>query len=202
MNNLNLYRSTAFMGILLSVLLALGCGPVVKPGLSSEIMMLDETNGLAFGTIHLTRDGKTQSAGLKWPGSMRWWVEDETDGKRFLISPLPIDGPFALKLPAGSYRVIDISFDGARGIWHTVLPTTFRIQPHHCTALGTWALEMQTGFLTGWMTRHVSHEQASSQDYLGGLIEGMDCPTLVALIESPVKRLVKLHFHTRGSGRF
>lgn len=202
MNRQILHQSSILVGLLLLSSLALGCATVIKPVLSSGISAPDGVHGLAFGTIHLIRNGKDQTAGLKWPGSMKWWVEDETDGKRFLIPHLPLDGQFILKLPSGSYRVVDITFNGTRGLWHTLLPTTFRILPNHCTSLGTWELEMQAGFFTGWMTRHVSHEQAVVQDDLGIMVEVKDCPTLIATLESPVKRLVKLHFATRESGRF
>lgn len=202
MTSQTIRHSSVLVSILLLASFPLGCTTVVKPVSSSSIAIPDQMHGLALGTIHLTRNGKDQSDGLKWPGNMKWWVEEETNGKRFLISHLPLDGQFTLKLPAGSYRLIDISFEGTRGIWHTLLPTTFKIQPHHCTSLGVWELEMQTGFFTGWVTRHVSHESAIDQDDFGKALELKDCPTLLAPIESPVKRLVKLHFTTRGSGRF
>lgn len=60
---------------------------------------------------------------------------------------------------------------------------------------------MQAGIFSGWMTRHVFYEQAVSQDDLGNMREGKNCPTLVVPIESPVKQLVKMHFHTIASGR-
>lgn len=192
-------------GFLVSVFLVcatftVGCTTVVKPISSSEITMPDEHHGLVYGTIHLTRNGKDQSAGLKWPGDMRWWVEDEAGGKRFLISHIPLDGPFVMKLPAGSYRVMDISFESIRGIWHVLLPTTFNINSRECTSLGTWELEMQTGFFTGWITRHVSHDaQADDPDDFGPVLQAKGCSTVVAPLESPVKRLVKLNFHTRLS---
>jgi hypothetical protein len=202
MNRQILHQSSILVGLLLLSSFALGCATVIKPVSSSGISAPNGVHGLAFGTIHLIRNGKDQTAGLKWPGNMKWWVEDETDGKRFLISHLPLDGQFILKLPPGSYRVVDITFDGTRGIWHTLLPTTFRIQSNHCTSLGMWELEMQAGFFAGWMTRHVSHDQPVAQDDLEIMLGVKDCPTLVAPLESPVKRSVKLHFPTRGSGRF
>ncbi|UVT20904.1 MAG: hypothetical protein H8K03_03015 [Nitrospira sp.] len=194
-------------GVLASVLLLstgflFGCTTVIKPVPPSEISIAEENQGLLFGTIHLTRNGKDQSTGLKWPGIMKWWVEDETHGKRFLISHIPIDGQFVMKLPTGSYRVTDISFESLRGIWHVLLPTTFTISSRECTSLGTWELEMHTGFFSGWITRHVSNEQQVDPEHFGNILQAKGCPTLVAPLESPVKRLVKLHFHTRGSSRF
>lgn len=202
MNRQILHRNSILAGLLFFSSFALGCATVIKPVSSSGIAAPDGVHGLAFGTIHLIRNGKDQSAGLKWPGNMKWWVEDEIDGTRFLIPHLPLDGQFILKLPAGSYRVLDITFDGTRGLWHTLLPTSFKIQPNHCTSLGTWELEMQAGFFTGWMTRHVSHEQAVIHENSGIIVEVNNCPTLIAPLDSPVKRVVKIHFPTRESGRF
>jgi len=119
-----------------------------------------------------------------------------------MIAHLPVDGPFAVQLPVGSYRVTDISLAGTRGIWHTVLPTTFTIRPRECTALGTLNLELQTGFFTGWITRQVIHEEGIAHNDMGGIYGAKGCPTLVAPLETPVKSVVRKHFPTRGAGRF
>jgi hypothetical protein len=187
-------RSMVLMGILLSVHFALGCATVVSPVSSSEVASVDANHGLLVGTIHLTHG----PGDLKWSREMKWWVEEQTSGSRIFIKHLPLEGPFVLKLPPGSYRVTDITFTSIRGLWHTVLPTTFSIQPKACTSLGTWELEMQTGFFSGWMTRHVSHEEKVAHDAIERAFGAEGCPTLVAPLESPVKSLVKLNFRTRG----
>lgn len=193
-----LLRNTVFVSILLSSYFALGCATVVSPVSTAEIAMADKNHGLLVGAIHLTH----APADFKWSREMKWWVEEETSGSRIFINHLPLEGPFVLKLPPGSYRVTDITFTSVRGLWHTVLPTTFSIQSETCTSLGTWELEMQTGFFTGWMTRQVSHEEKVAHDAIERGFGAEGCPTLVAPLESPIKRLVKLNFRTRGSSPF
>ena len=179
-----------------------GCTTVVVPLSASDSALTHENQGLLVGKIHLTRNGKAPSEGLTWPRVMKWWVVEEGNGERFLITHLPVDGPFALRLPAGSYRVADITFEGTRGIWHTVLPTTFHIRAQACTTLGVLDLQMQTGFFTGWITRQVSHEEEITHEAIERAFGEEGCPTMVAPLESPVQSLVKHNFHTRDAGRF
>lgn len=186
----------------LVVSMAVGCASLRSPLSPSQIAIPDEDHGLLLGEIHLTRDGKSPSEGLRWPNEMKWWVEDEATGNRLMIGHLPIDGPFAVQLPIGSYRVTDISLAGTRGIWHTVLPTTFTIRPRECTALGTLDLEMSLGFFTGWMTRQVRHKMGIEHENMGEMYGAQGCPTQVAPLETPVKSVVKKHFPTRSAGRF
>ncbi len=202
MNKTTLYHSFVVGVALLIGSMAVGCASLRVPLSPSQIAIPDEDHGLLLGKIHLTRDGKSPSEGLSWPKEMKWWVEDEATGTRLMIGHLPIDGPFAVQLPVGSYRVTDISLAGTRGIWHTVLPTTFTIRPRECTTLGTLDLEMQTGFFTGWMTRQVSHENGGDAEDLGETYGAQGCPTLVAPLETPVKSVVRKQFPTRGAGRF
>lgn len=202
MNRNRLYHSFV-MGIsVLVVSVAVGCASLRVPLSPSHVAIPDEDHGLLLGKIHLTRDGKSPSEGLSWPRDMKWWVEDEATGTRLMIGHLPLDGSFAVRLPVGSYRVTDMSLAGTRGIWHTVLPTTFTIRPRECTALGTLDLEMQTGFFTGWMTRRVSHEKGVAHENMGEIYGAPGCPTLVAPLEISVKSVVRKHFPTRGAGRF
>lgn len=69
-------------------------------------------HGWLLGRIDLTRHEMDHTENFKKMrmADMKWWLEEETDGKRFQISRLPINDPFAIKLPAGSYRVTGISF--------------------------------------------------------------------------------------------
>ncbi len=202
MNRNTLYHGLGMVASVLVVSMAVGCASLRVPLVPSHIAIPDEDHGLLLGKIHLTRDGKSPSEGLGWPKEMKWWVEDEATGTRLMIGHLPLDGPFAVQLPVGSYRVTDISLAGTRGIWHTMLPTTFTIRPRECTALGTLDLEMQTGFFTGWMTRQVSHEKGIAYGKMGEMYGAQGCPTLVAPLETPVKSVVRKHFPTRGAGRF
>lgn len=196
------YRGSVMGVFVLAVSVMLGCTSLRVPLSPSQIVIPDDDHGLLLGKIHLTRDGKSPAEGLSWPKEMKWWVEDEATGTRLMIGHLSLDGPFAVQLPVGSYRVTDISLAGTRGIWHTVLPTTFTIRPRECTTLGTLDLEMQTGFFTGWMTRQVSHENGVDAEDLGETYGAQGCPTLAAPLETPVKSVVRKQFPTRGAGRF
>lgn len=202
MNKTTLYHGFVLGVVLLIGSMAMGCASLRVPLSPSQIAIPDEDHGLLLGKIHLTRDGKSPSEGLSWPKEMKWWVEDEATGTRLMIGHLPVDGPFAVHLPVGSYRVTDISLAGTRGIWHTVLPTTFTIRPRECTALGTLDLEMQTGFFTGWMARQVSHEKGIDAEDMGETYGAQGCPTQVAPLETSVKSVVRKQFPTRGAGRF
>jgi len=201
MNHQNFHHILFMSALVIGISFAGGCTTHVVPVSPSEITITDEGHGVLFGKVHLTRNGQDPSVDLQWPREMKWWVEDEPHGKRFLITHLPINGPFAVKLPAGSYRVTDISFPSARGLWHTVLPTAFTIRSRECTSLGTSEIEMHTGFFTGWIIRNVYNEQALLQDDFESLLETKQCPTTVAPLESPVKNVVRLWFHTRESSR-
>lgn len=195
-------RHVLLMGALvIGITFSGGCATRVVPVSPEDIRIADEDHGVLFGKSHLTRNGQDQSTGLKWPKEMKWWVTEETHGKSFLIAHLPTDGPFAVRLPAGSYRVTDINFPGVRGLWHTIIPTSFTIRSRECTSLGSSELEMQTGFLTGWITRTVSNEQELLQDDFESLLKTQNCPTAVAPLDSPTKSLVRLWFHTRDSSR-
>lgn len=198
--NDHILRHIFFMSpLLLFAGLALGCTTVLVPVSPADITMTDadKDHGWLLGRIHLTRHelDHTEKFRKMRMTDMKWWLEEETDGKRFQISRLPIEGAFAVKLPAGSYRVTRIGFNNMRGVWHTMLPAAFHIQPRECTSLGTWALEMQTGFFSGWITREVFTDHRLTQDDLGSLLKVQGCGTPVAPLESPVQSLIELDIH-------
>ena len=175
----------------------LGCTTVVPV----SPIGADEGHGLLFGNMQLVWNETEDSEGFKQPVDMKWWIEEETQGKRYLTAYIPTQGPFTLKLPAGSYRVREISFYSRRGIWHSALPTTFQIQPRGCTSLGAWKLQLQTGFFGGWVTREVNSQEPPPQGFQRVVMPD-DCTTAQASLDASVRRPVKLTFHARGSGRF
>ena len=197
MNHVLHHHSVMVLSILLEAHLALGCTTVV-PILPVDA---DEGKGLLFGHMHLAWNETERSEGSKQSVYMKWWIEEETQGKRFLTVYIPTEGPFTLKLPAGSYRVREVSFYSGRGIWHSALPTTFQIRPRGCTSLGAWKLQLQTGFFGGWVRREVYSQEPSPQDFQRVVIPD-DCPTAQAPLDASVKRRLKLNFHARDSGRF
>ena len=188
--------------LLLMAGVAYGCTTRLVPISDLDVEMIDDSRGVLLGTHRLDLDGKTQLSNLKWSNDMKWWIEEVTHGKRFQIVRLPLDGAFAVKLPAGSYRVTTIVFDSARGKWHTVLPTTFEIRPRECTSLGTSEFQLQVRFLDGWITRQVIKEQELEDDGHDRFVGGEKCPTAITPLESPVTRSVKLGLYEKRLERF
>ncbi len=190
-------------GILFLSVSAGGCATVVAPipvsDSVSSTVRTDDSHGLLFGNMRLTwHSTADRSEGIKLPQGMRWTLEEEAKGKRFVIADLPTDGPFVVKLPAGSYRVKGISFDSLWGIWHTVLPTTFQIQPRGCTSLGTWELQRETEFNVGWITGQVLEDIEPAEGELEQVLVRRECPNLAAPLDPSMRS--KLAFQNRLSG--
>lgn len=197
------FRVVYLVSVLLVVVGAsYGCTTRVVPIPHSDTEMIEDGHGLLLGAHRLDHEGKIQVSAHKWSNDMKWWIEEVTHGKRSQIIRLPLDGAFAVKLPAGSYRVSTIVIDSSRGKWHTVLPTTFEIRPRECTSLGTSELQLQVGFLGGWITRQVLKEQERGDDGRDRIVGEGKCPTSMAHLESPVKRSVKLGVYEKRSERF
>src|SRR5574337_2207435 len=152
-------HTVSLLGILILTSVALGCTTVVAPVSHPEAMIPDQNHGLLVGAVYLDRNEANLSSGLTWPRYIKWLIEEETNGSRILLSRLPLDGPFAVKLPPGSYRITDVSLHSDQGVWYTGLPTTFRVQSGGCTNLGVWNLELKKEFRVGWLIQEVSNQQ-------------------------------------------
>lgn len=188
-----LRRTIALVGTLLLSSFALGCMTVVTPVSSPDAAMTDQNHGLLVGSIHLTPNEKDLS-----PMYMKWWIEEETRGTHILLTHLPINVPFAVRVPAGSYRVTDASFHTGQGVWLTELPTKFTVLSRECTSLGMWNLELQSGFQAGWLTPQVSNEQVLAKDRLRSTSDGQSCPTVVASLNPEGQHSMRLSLRTRG----
>ncbi len=178
MNHAILRQKLVFASVLLLVGFAAGCTTVVKPLSTSDPISADGSHGLLVGHIRLAWHGPDQPEGRKGPVDMNWSLEEETQGKRLVLADLPTAGPFMVKLPVGSYRVSDISFDGIGGIWHTVLPTTFLVQSGRCASLGTWELQRETDSLADWITGHVFKGFEPTHVELQPVLASQDCSTV------------------------
>lgn len=177
---------------------AAGCATIVTPLSTSDPISTDGNHGLLIGNIQLAWHGSDKSTGLTQPLNMKWSIEEEARGERFLLADLPTAGPFLVKLPAGSYRVIGIRFDGLWETWHTMLPTTFQVQPRGCTSLGTWKLQREKDLLADWITGQIFKNFEPAQAELQQVLAAGDCSTVVASSESSVRS--KLVFHNRRFG--
>ena len=189
-----LQRTITLVAILLCASFSLGCMTVVRPVSSSEAMTTDDKHGILFGGIHLTQNKKDLSVSLEGPMYMKWWIQEETDGTHILLSRLPLDGPFVVKLPTGSYRVTDVSLHGSRGVWHTELPKTFRILSGECTSLGLWKLELQNELRSGWLTQQTSDENVLAQSDIGRMVETRGC-SMVTTHHSGVQEAIRLSLY-------
>lgn len=190
-----LRHASILVGILLLASFSLGCMTVVTPVSPSEVTPTDENHGLLFGAIQLTQNEKALSTDLADTMYMKWWIQEETHGRHMLLSRLPLDGPFEVKLPAGSYRITDVSFHTNQGVWHTELPTAFSILSRECTSLGTWKLELQEGLRTGWITRQVSDEKVLSPDDRGRTFETRGCPIVTAQLDPSGQHSIRLSLY-------
>ncbi|MFY4728198.1 hypothetical protein [Nitrospira sp. BLG_2] len=175
-----LQRTVVLVGILFWVSLSLGCTNVVRPISSSEGMTTEDKQGILVGGIHLAQNDKELSADHNGSMYMKWWIQEETHGTDILLSRLPLDGPFAVKLPVGSYRVTDVSLHTSKGIWHIGLPKSFTVHSGECTSLGVWKLEPQSEFRSGWLTPERVDERGLTQNDRGHIIEPKGCTLMTA----------------------
>ena len=195
--NCPVFRSMCLTMLFLLIFdVSFGSNAVVVPLSALDREQADHDHGVLLGTNHFvisfSRNGQGQAPDFKHAKEMEWHLEEVVHGKRSLTVYLPVDGPFAVRLPVGSYRVSRMRFRSSEGTWHAVLPTAFEIRPWECTSLGTSMLQMQVGFVTGWISRQVLNEQESSSASHDQVIGRNTCSTSMAELGSSVKHPVKL----------
>ncbi|MBX3349495.1 MAG: hypothetical protein KF747_12185 [Nitrospira sp.] len=191
-------RSMCFVALLiLQVDLSFSSTAVVVPLSALERVQVDDDHGVLLGTHHVimnaNRNGQGHAPEFTHSKAMEWHIEEVTEGKRFLTIHVPTHGPFVVRLPVGSYRVTMMRFPSPEGTWHGGLATTFEIRPGECTSLGTSMLQMQLGFVTGWISRHVLHEQEISRANHDQLIGGNRCLISKAPLTTSLKHPIKLN---------
>lgn len=195
--NCSVCRSMCLVVLLtLQADLSFGSTAVVVPHSALERVQADDDYGVLLGTHHIvtnvSHNGQGHAPEFTHSKEMEWHIEEVTEGKRFLTILVPTHGPFVVRLPVGSYRVTTMRFPSPEGFWHGVLPTAFEIRPWECTSLGTSMLQMRVGFVTGWISRHVLHEQEISRANHDQLIGGNRCLISKAPLTSSVKQPVRL----------
>ena len=190
-------RSLAFL--LLGLVAMMGCASVVtplKPGAETSLERPD--HGYVLGRMHLQWNGKTQTVG-QFPFNMKWSLTDEKSGTQLVIDQVPVDGPFMLNLPAGSYQLTAVSFDNALGVWRTPLPTPFSVRPQEGTYVGTWDLTMQTAFFTGSLTRRVHDQQEQAETDMRTIMGDRAWPAMVTQLGTSVQSPLVLTAQTQGT---
>lgn len=158
--------------LFLNVIVMFGCTTVVTPLQPGDLTSLPKSNhGLVLGRVHLMWNEVEQRATAPGPLVVDWLITEEKSGTQLRIDHLPIDGPFVVDLPAGSYRLTRVNLvAGIVGVFKTSFPATFSVRPQECTYVGTWELEMQTESFAGTMTRQVIDQQALAQRDLRAII--------------------------------
>lgn len=191
------FRSISLM-IILPLIgdVAFGYTADVVSSSAFEREQADHDHGVLLGTNHFvmrfSRNGQGHAQDFNHSNEMEWQIEEVTHGKRSLTVHVPMDGPFVVRLPVGSYRVTTMRVRSPEGTWHAALPMAFEIRPWECTSLGTSMTQMQVGFVTGWISRHVLHEQEFSRANHDRLIVGNRCSISRAPLRSSVKHPVRL----------
>ncbi len=187
--------------LLLSGPFVFGCATVVTPLQPGDLTSVPKPDhGLVLGRVHLVWNGKDQQTGIRRPLNVRWRITEEQSGTQLVMNHVPIDGPFVFDLPAGSYRLMVVSFDNSLGVWQTSLPATFSVRPQECTYLGTWELTMQTKLFSGSITRQVFDQRELAQrDLRATITDDHGWPPMVAQLVAPMQGSLALTFRTQGT---
>lgn len=181
----------------------LGCAAVLTPMTPGANDPLRPDEGVVLGRIYITDSNGQAFASPKQPFRtsfhMQWRLKDQKVGKEFVIDPLPHNGPFAVKLPTGSYELTTLSFDTALGIWQASLPTTFTVSSQACTYLGTWELRTKAGFFDGSIVRHVVDQHALAESDLQTFVHNQLGHPMMTELSSPMASPLLLTFRTQGT---
>jgi hypothetical protein len=146
--------------LLLMVIVMFGCTDIVTPlQPGDQTSMRKPGHGLVLGRVHLTWNRADQRSSAPLPSDVRWLITEEKSGTHLWIDHVPVNGPFVVDLPTGSYQLTSVSLDDMLGVWHTSLPAMFIVRQEACTNLGTWELEMHTKSFVGSMRREVLDQQ-------------------------------------------
>ncbi len=193
----------ALVPLFLMLNVVLGCAAVLTPMTPGTNESLRPDEGLVLGRIHITDsngDAFTSPKQLfRTSFHMQWRLKDQKSGKEFVIDSLPKDGPFAVKLPTGSYELTALSFDTALGIWQAALPATFTVSSQACTYLGMWELRTKAGFFDGSIVRHVVNQQAVAKNDLHTFVDNRLTTPMVTELSSSGASPLLLTFRTQGT---
>ena len=167
---------------LLGTLFLSACVTPLHPVPPGTTHLESSTHGLVFGRIAITGNvclQMSQSCGMDFG----WWMKREDSGEYFVVNKLTKDGPFALSLPAGTYRVSAIMFRDCGGVmWHGKLPATFTVNAGEAVYLGTWTIRFLADGLTA--RTHVVDNFTEERQELAKTYIGPPLPMAAALLKS------------------
>lgn len=180
-------------GVVAGLLLACTNTVLVRPIEPGTAVTEKPGYGLAFGRIAIMRDGEDQLAALpRFPKEFGWVLTQAGTGKRYVVSPLTQDGPFALELPGGFYEVTKLMYEERAGLWEGRLPASFSVKPGELTYLGTWQITFmnlgQSSKISGGVVNQLKEASDDlQQTYLGKLQ-----PVTLGLLESALQGHISL----------
>lgn len=204
-SNVEVFNGSRFFVTFLCFGLAvtLGCASVRSPMEPGSTGSLESDEGLVLGRIQLMGSSGEKLASpdqpFRTPFHIQWRLKEESLGKEFVIDRLPREGPFVVKLPAGSYQLTAVSFDTALGIWQAILPASFTVSPRGCTYLGTWELRMRTGFFDGSVSRKVVDQHSVAESDLKTFVDDGLRPPMIAQLGLAGESPLILTFRTQGT---
>lgn len=171
----------AVAGLLLSCTNTVLLRPV-EPGIAP---IETPVYGLVFGRIAVVRDGEDQLSSLPaFPKEFGWVLQQLRTGKRYVVSPLTQNGPFALDLPVGSYEVTKLTYEERAGVWEGHLPARLTVQPDGMTYLGTWEIQFTNLGSSSRILGKVLNQLDEATDDLKQNYPGTSRPITVSLLDS------------------
>lgn len=195
--------SVVLVPVLLMLNVMLGCAAILSPMKPGANDSIKSDEGLVLGRIQLTdRNGvafESPKQPFRTSFHVQWRLKDQKLGKEFMVDALPKDGPFAVKLPTGSYQLTELSFDTALGIWQASLPTTFTVSSRVCTYLGTWELRTEAGFFDGSIVRHVVDQHNLAENDLKIFMQDSLETSMVTELSSSMASPLVLTSRTQGT---
>lgn len=195
--------SVVLVPVLLMLNVMLGCAAILSPMKPGANDSIKSDEGLVLGRIQLTdRNGvafESPKQPFRTSFHVQWRLKDQKLGKEFMVDALPKDGPFAVKLPTGSYQLTELSFDTALGIWQASLPTTFTVSSRVCTYLGTWELRTEAGFFDGSIVRHVVDQHNLAENDLKIFMQDSLGTSMVTELSSSMASPLVLTSRTQGT---
>ncbi|WHZ27373.1 MAG: hypothetical protein OJF51_002170 [Nitrospira sp.] len=193
------WLGSLFIFLPLTLTVTMGCATVITPLKPSAVTSVEAPDyGYVLGRVNLEWNGATQVTGQS-PFTMKWRVTNEKSGAQLVINQVPVDGPFVLSLPAGSYQLTAVSFDNSLGEWRTPLPASFSVQPQKCTYLGTWDLTMQTRFFSGLLTRQVRDQQEQAEIDMRSIMGNRTWSPMVTQLGASVQSPLVLTAQIQGT---
>lgn len=184
----NLLNACLAVGVVAGLLLACTNTVLVRPIEPGAGLLETPGHGMVFGRIAVIRDGEDQLAALpRFPKEFGWVLTQAGTGKRYVVSPLTQDGPFALELPGGSYEVTKLMYEERVGIWEGRLSAGFSVKAGELVYLGTWEITFMNLGPGSRISGGVVNQLKGASDDLKQTYTGKLQPITLGLMESSLQ---------------